>query len=412
MISTEANDLFVGMHAPRKILHISTRFVRGGAERNMANLIKWESSQGHDVHVAIGGSIAVPVPGATQIHQIAHLDRRVRPISDLRAALELRSLIRQGRFDVVHTHESKGGALGRLAARGSRAVIVHTVHMPSFGSAYGRVCSRAFGAVERFCARTTDIFIVVGEELRDIYLASGIGRPQQYLTLRSPIDVDHLARLRDRGSRVVRDARARLGMNPDVPVAASIGRLERRKRHALIIDELRELMIADRVQLLIAGEGPEEARLRELARRQGIADKVFFLGYVDALDDVFLAADVLVHASCLEGVPQVVLQALAAGIPVVATSVEGLREVDKAPITRIGREGSSFCSAVENTLRDPPGPVPLVWLDKWRASTISRSIEAIDSKVASIAEARGQRVAGASSNELVSTASRAKVNHP
>jgi glycosyltransferase involved in cell wall biosynthesis len=390
VISIEANRGIAETQVPRKILHVSTRFLRGGAERNMANVIRWESSRGHDVHLAVGGNIETAIPGATQIHRIAHLGRSVRPISDVRAALELRALIRRERFDVVHTHESKAGALGRLAGRGSGAVVVHTVHMPSFGSAYGRICSQAFRTVERFCARTTDIFIVVGEELRDIYLASGIGDPDQYLTLRSPIEIDRFVRLRGGGSSAVGSARVRLGMNPDIPVAVSIGRLERRKRQAFIISGLRDMVIAGRLQLLIAGEGPEEQRLRELARRNGTGENVFFVGYVEELDDVFLAADVLVHASRVEGVPQVVLQALAAGVPVVATSVEGLYEVREAPIARVRPDGSSLSSEVENMLRNPPRPVPVACLDKWRASAIARSVEALDSRITAIAKARMQ----------------------
>ena len=111
---------------------------------------------------------------------------------------------------------------------------------------------------------------------------------------------------------------------------------------------------------------------------------MFFVGYVEPLDDVILAADVLVHASRVEGVPQVVLQALAAGVPVVATSVEGLSEVHEAPIARVRPDGSSLSSAIENVLRNPPRPVPLGALDQWRTPAISRSIEAIDSRIASI----------------------------
>jgi glycosyltransferase involved in cell wall biosynthesis len=388
MIATATDPLAVSSRVTRRVLHVSTRFIRGGAERNMANLIAWEASRGHEVHVATGGRIEGSITAATHLHHVAHLHRRVRPISDVRAALELRSLIRRGGFDVVHTHESKAGALGRLAARGSQAVIVHTVHMPSFGPAYGRAWSWLFRLVERLCARTTDVFVVVGEELRDVYLASGIGHRDQYLVLRSPVDVERFARLRNVGPRARQEARRRLGIGRDVAIAVAIGRLERRKRHALMINQLHKMIVADRLRLVIAGEGTEEARLRDLVRRQDIADKVLFLGYVDELDDVFLAADVLLHASSVEGVPQVVLQALAAGVPVVATSVEGLREVDGARIRRVGRDGSSFPSAVVDVLRNPPRPVPLDCLEEWTVPRISQSIEAIDSRIASIADAR------------------------
>jgi glycosyltransferase involved in cell wall biosynthesis len=334
------------------------------------------------VHLAFGGRLEVAIVGASQFHEIRHLCRRVRPFSDLRAVSELRSLIRRERFDVIHTHESKAGALGRLAARGSGAIVIHSVHMPSFGSAYGRLRSGVFKAVERFCARTTDIFVVVGDELGDVYVQNGIGRADQYLTLRSPIEIDRFAKLRERSSSAVRTARAAIGIDPDVPVAVCVGRLERRKRHSLVISRLRDMLLAGELQLVIAGEGPEEQHLRQYLRHSGVTEAVSLLGYIDALDEVFLAANVLIHASGVEGVPQVVVQALAAGLPVVATSVEGLREVRAAPIIRVDREGSALAAAVAHVLRDAPGPVPVASLAAWRSSSIVPSIEAIYSLIA------------------------------
>jgi glycosyltransferase involved in cell wall biosynthesis len=168
--------------------------------------------------------------------------------------------------------------------------------------------------------------------------------------LRNGVDLDVFAP-RDRLS-----ARRQLGINPSGPVLASVGWLIPRKGHDLAIQAAALLPEAN---LLIVGEGPEDAALRRLAERLGVAGRVHFLGTMPQqhLPTVFNAADVLVLASSREGLPNVILEALACGTPVVATAVWGTPEVVAIPVAgRLVEERSpeALGRAVRDLLADPP----------------------------------------------------------
>ena len=359
-----------------RVLHVITRFTRGGAERNLAYTIGWERQQGFDVHLAVGRDhLPAELPSGAKVHVIQDLVRAVAPIRDVRALWALRRLVRQHRFDVVHTHESKAGVLGRLAARGASPVILHTIHMASFGPAYSAIASRAFQLAERLCARWTTRMISVGRELSATYLAAGIGRSEQYLLLRSPIDLSGLIQLRSTSPADRLAARTRLGLRTDGSVALVLAALEPRKRVDVVLDRLQHRLRAGEIQVLIGGEGPERPSLERLAQELGIARDVVFAGHVDDVVEAFRAADVLVHAATVEGVPQVVVQALAAGVPVAATDMVGLREVDGDPVEIGSSTGEDLDQVVQRALAREEKRVPLTSLDQWAPRAVSDGLD-------------------------------------
>jgi glycosyltransferase involved in cell wall biosynthesis len=358
-----------------RVLHVETRHRRGGAERNVANTIAWELTQGFEVHLAVGrDSIDDELPGGATIHVLPDLVRSVAPVRDIRAYRAVKELIGRHGFDVVHTHQSKAGVLGRLAARGHAPVILHTIHMASFGSAYNPIASIAFRSAERLCAPSTARIISVGRELGAMYLAAGIGKRQQYLLIRSPIDLSGFEAARASTSEERLAARRQLGLPPDAPVALVLASLEPRKRVALILRALAARASSGGIQLLIGGDGPEGASLEALAGRLGIASRVTFAGYLDDVVPAFKAADVLVHAATVEGVPQVVIQAFAAGIPVAATQMIGLREIDGAPVEVAEADGRDLDAAVGRALARPRGEVASSLLQQWAPESVAESL--------------------------------------
>jgi glycosyltransferase involved in cell wall biosynthesis len=358
-----------------RVLHIETRHRRGGAERNVAQTIDWELSQGFEVHLAVGrDSLESELPAGAETHVIADLVRAVSPVRDLRAFQSLGRLVRRHRFDVVHTHQSKAGVLGRLAARGRAPVILHTIHMASFGPAYNAIASRGFEWAERRCAPSTTRIISVGRELATRYLAAGIGRPDQYEVIRSPIDLTAFHRVRSTSSSERDAARTGFGLTSDLPVALVLASLEPRKRVDLILRALAGRAAAGRIQLLIGGDGPEKEALVGLAQELGIADLVVFAGYLDDTVDAFIAGDVLVHAATVEGVPQVVIQAFAAGLPVAATDMIGLRELDGAPVEIASASGRDLDAAVERALSRLRGEVPEDALRQWSPDAVREAL--------------------------------------
>lgn len=360
-----------------RILHIETRHRLGGAEGNVIHTAMWERQQGHEVHLAVGrDSLVDLIPKPLQVHRIGDLVREVSPVADARAFFAIRHLIAHAGFDIVHTHQSKAGVIGRLAAKDRRALIVHTVHMSSFGNAYSRFGSAAFLRAERYCAGFTDAIVTVGDELRRMYLAAGVGKPEQYLVVRSPIDIGLFAGVRSWNGPRKTHMRARFGLMGG-PVALVVSTLEPRKRVDLVISALAPALRGRGLTLAVAGDGPDRGMIADLGRTLGVGDRIRLLGHVSDAPALFGVADVLVHAAKVEGVPQVVIQALAAGLPVVATDMLGLREIPDAPVVIVPRDGTGLGPAVERAVMDPPLPSPLAAFDEWLPERVDQRLEAL-----------------------------------
>ena len=358
-----------------RVLHIETRPRRGGAERNVSHTIAWELAQGFDVHLAVGrDSIEAELPAGATIHLLPDLVRSISPMHDLRAYRAIRGLVGRHQFDVVHTHQSKAGVLGRLAARSQSPIILHTIHMASFGPAYNPIASTGFRWAERLCVPSCARIVSVGRELAAMYQAAGIGRAEQYVVLRSPIELAGFEQVRSTTLAERAKARRRFGLQPDVPVALVLASLEPRKRVDLILRALARRMSAGGVQVLIGGDGPQRGSLEALARTLGVADRVVFAGYIEDVPKAFTAADLLVHAATVEGVPQVVIQAFAAGIPVAATEMIGLREIDAAPVEVAAADGRNLDSAVARALTRPRDEVATTVLEQWDPTSVRNAL--------------------------------------
>lgn len=357
-----------------KIAHVVTRMQRSGSERNIAHFANWQIEHGHEVVVICGSRPDVSLlPRAANVAVIPDLLRQLSPRHDRKALVALRELLESERCDVVHTHQSKAGTLGRLIHHPEGRVVMHTVHMPSFGPVYGRQ-SAALESIERRCARRTDLIVTVGQELRDLYLSAGIGSASMYRVLRSPIDLDTFTTVRTASGARRRAARRSLGIDPWLPTILAVGALEARKRHDLAISAARSLLETGQAQLLVAGEGPERSNLERHARQLGIRRDVHLVGHLDDVTTAFLAADAMVHTSATEGVPQVVLQSLAAGVPAVTTPVEGIKEIGAAGTVIADPDVTSLADHLRSTLREPPALCDLETLTPWRTSHVEATI--------------------------------------
>ncbi len=363
-----------------RILHISTRLILGGSQENTVLSCEGQARAGHEVHLAFGpiygpeGSLLERVEkfrtadgaggrGITT-HVVPHLVRQISPVRDLICDGELRDII--GNLlkpDIVHTHSSKAGILGRAAAFGIRRGtwgIVHTIHGPPFmpveGSLLRRVRTRlsnwVYTRAERYAAKRCHVIVSVADAMTREFLARGIGRPEQYVTVRSGMEVE---RFLNAGPCETREyGRAGLGIRPDDFVVGTVARLAEHKGHDDILDAMGERMKEDRrIKLLWIGDGWWRGRLVARARAMGLSvgelDRTpegWKLGERPRLPDVSnaqiivtgLAApewiapmmrimDVLAHPSYREGLPRTVPQALLCGVCPVAYDCDGTGEV-------------------------------------------------------------------------------------
>jgi len=280
--------------------------------------------------------------------------RRPAPVRDAIAFLMLVRALRKLDWDIVHTHASKAGALGRLAAlacgarRGGR--IVHTPHNFPF---QGRGCLAGwiFRTVEQVLARWTDRLVVLTEYQRGLAL-SGIGMPSGRVAV-IPNGVDGMQFARS-GRRDA--ARMSLGLDADVPLVGWIGRLMPQKRCDVFLRSAARVRVkVPSARFLVVGEGPLERRLRRLAGGLGISDAILWQGFTEDPRPFYEAMDVFSLTSDYEGMPYTLLEAMAMEVPPVAPAIGGCDEV-LTPETGIlvrPREVEGFAEAIAALLGDP-----------------------------------------------------------
>jgi len=256
---------------------------------------------------------------------IPELGRAIRPARDLTALIKLIRLFRALRPDIVHTHTAKAGTLGRLAARLARIPVkIHTFHGHVLEGYFSRPVTRAFLEVERRLACTTDRLVTVSPRLKAQLLAMGIGRPEQVDVVPLGLDLERFRRARPASPAL----RPSLGLTGDMPLLGIVGRLVPIKDHATLFQALARLHDeGPAVHLVVIGDGEERARLEELAGRLGLGSRIHFLGWRVDLETILKELDVVICASRNEGTPVALIEAMAAGIPVLSTDVGGVADL-------------------------------------------------------------------------------------
>jgi glycosyltransferase involved in cell wall biosynthesis len=316
-----------------QVTHIITRLIVGGAQLNtVATVLGLRPKPGVEVRLLSGpsvgseGSLEAEVSRLGLLTTVPALTRPVHPWKDVLAWRQLTRLLRGQRADIVHTHSGKAGVLGRLAAaRVGVPVILHTVHGPSFGPFQGAVANWVFRSAELRAARVTHHFVSVADAMTRQYLAAGIGRPEQYTTLRSGFALEpFLAARNDAG------VRARYGLAKDDFVVGKISRLFKLKGHEDLI-AIAPALVRERpnVKFLLVGDGPWRDRFERRVRELGLPQHFLFTGLVapDEVPALIGIMDAVVHLSVREGLPRALPQALAAAKPVIAYDCDGAGEV-------------------------------------------------------------------------------------
>jgi glycosyltransferase involved in cell wall biosynthesis len=291
---------------------------------------------------------------AERVVQVPSLVREVRPAADAVALVELVRLMRRIRPHVVHTHTAKAGVLGRLAARLARVpVVLHTYHGHVFEGYFAPWQARVFLAMERTVARWTDCLLAVSDRVRQDLLALGVGRPEQFRVV--PLGLD-LARFL--GSDATRGAlRSELALHPGTPLVGIVARLVHIKAHEVFLNAAARVAreVPD-THFVVVGDGERRAELEALAGALGLGSRVHFLGWRRDLDRLYPDLDVVGLTSRNEGSPVALIEAMAAGRPVVATSVGGVPDVVDDAVTGYlvpSGDAAAVARAVVELLTDP-----------------------------------------------------------
>jgi glycosyltransferase involved in cell wall biosynthesis len=314
-----------------RVLHPITRLTLGGSSENtIASCVALDRA-GYDCILATSfresdaSSLADARRRGCRVVDIPALGREVAPLADLTALAELVRLIRRERPAIVHTHTSKAGFIGRLAAVIARApAVIHQPHGHIFYGYYSPRRTAVFTALERQAARWTDRIITLTDRGAQEHLARGIGRAEQYVAVPSGVPTTELrAAAPPRG-----EARARLGLDPDAFIVVALGRLVPIKGFDLLARALPALIAQiPSARVLLVGDGAERAHLGAIAASMGVAERLRMTGETTDVASYLAAADVVAVPSRNEGMGRVIVEAMALGLPVVATTVGGIPDV-------------------------------------------------------------------------------------
>ena len=325
-----------------KVIHIITRLDKGGSAENTMLTALDQARRGYEVMIVRGdpmesgmssaeeGALAVELKEAAalgvRVVTIRLMIRRVQPFYDLWAVWILYKLIRKEAPRIVHTHTSKAGILGRIAARlaGIKGII-HTPHGHVFYGHYGRWMTAIFTLTERVVAIFTHRIITLTERGIDEYIEHGVGKREQYIAIPSGIDVPGVQRRSSRPPKM----RAKLDLPPSCLLVGTVGKMGYVKGQSVLISAAKKVIEAlPSTRFVMVGEGPLEKKLRLQARELGLEDHLQFVAaWGEEAWDWIDSLDLFVLPSRNEGMGRVLLEAMALGKPVVASYVGGIPNV-------------------------------------------------------------------------------------
>lgn len=341
-----------------KIVHVLTRLLRAGSEENTLACCRAQVQQGHEVLLVHGNEYDATLQASVaRTLPVVTLEALVHPLSpsnDIIALRELNRLLCKWRPDIVHTHQSKAGIIGRLAARQADVSgIIHGVHILPFVHV-GAAQRLLYLGAERLTAPFTRAFIDVSQSVRDICVAHGIGSPDRHHIVHSGFDLKRFSH-----AGWPDEAHRLLGIAPGEskpPVVLMLAALETRKRHVEFIEAFAQ--VADRipdVRLLLAGEGPARTAVEAAIARSSVSKSIRLIGYHSEPERLISLADVCVLTSMREGLPRVVMQYLAGGRPCVVSRLPGLEEVVRhgvngivTPADDVGAAAAAIANLLEN----------------------------------------------------------------
>lgn len=317
-----------------KIVHIITRLILGGAQQNTVISSAAQVKAGHQVWLVYGpiygpeGSLLADAKKTgAELVQMMTLRRPILPLHDWLAFRAMRKLIQRVRPDVVHTHSSKAGILGRAAAWRERVpAVIHTIHGLPFHERQSRMVYQAYVRLERWAALRCHKLLGVTQAMCDAFLRLGIGRPEQFERVPSGVDCSLFEPLSGERAQV----RSALNISPEASVVGLLGRYDRLKGQDDLLDILPQLKARHPgVKLLLVGDGWHRPQLEERIQREGFGGQVILTGLIppERVPAYLAAMDVNTLPSYQEGQPRTLVQALLCGCGIVGYDAGGIPEI-------------------------------------------------------------------------------------
>jgi len=345
-----------------RVLHVITRMIRGGAQENTLATVRGLLKKGYEVTLVTGPTwgnegelISEALQEGVETVIIPELVRELHPVKDVIVGMKLLSLLAKRRYDIVHTHTSKVGFLGRLAAHFCKVpVVIHTPHGHVFHSYFSRPVEAFFLFLERQAAKWCDRLIALTEGEREEHLKLGVGNSPQWITIPSGVSEERFKEISSERRQALRDL---LGIPPRRKIVGFIGRLAPVKgAHYLLqaIPRIRQRI--PETHFLFVGDGVEKLALENKLREMGLEEYVAFTGHQENVSDFLALLDILVVPSLNEGMGRVIAEGGLLGKPVIGARVGGIPDLIRDNETGLlvnPRSAEEIADAVIRLLENP-----------------------------------------------------------
>lgn len=310
-----------------KVLQIITKADWAGAQRIVYEICKLAKEDTKiEMEVAIGekGILEEKLRNelGITVHTIKNLIHPIKPVVDLKGYRELKNLIKQNNYDVVHCHSTKAGILGRLAAsKLNTDKIIYTVHGYWPILQYEGIKRKIAILLERFLAKKTTDLVLISKSDIDLSKKMKIGNEDKYRLIYNKITVE-----KDKIKKGV--LRKELNINNDTKIIGNVSRVDNPKNPFLFVDIAKEyLKNNDNTLFVWVGDGKLKEQAINYVKKLNLEDKVKFIGFRENGIDYMNDFDLLLLTSNWEGVPITILEAIELNIPILSTDVGGIKEI-------------------------------------------------------------------------------------
>ncbi len=319
----------------KKVLHIITLFSIGGATENTIYTVDGLIKKGYYVDIVTGPNISsegsmysickkLNIP----VFTFNNLKRAISPLSDILVIFQLYLFIKKNNYDIVHTHSSKAGVVGRIAAWLAKTpIIIHHNHAKPYHRFQNRFIRIFYKGIEKFASIFCNKIVSVTHTIVDEMVQDKIAPREKFVVIRSGFNIENFKNFNSADNYNLKN---KFGLTDDDIVIGKIARLSVIKGHIYLLQAFEKVCRQiPNVKLLFVGNGENKNELLKFIDKKRLTDKIIFTGLIPTkeMPSVISLIDIVVHTSLLEGLPRVFTQSMLMGKPVISFDLDGAHEV-------------------------------------------------------------------------------------